>query len=255
MSEAMNSETISVGSSPTSTNNNPARRVLEMLVFFYAKMGNQPTLQGAIAAMATSLAAKATPEAVQAALDRCEFECLYPVRMPHIIQRLPGGSVDTEAEKLLAWDVLEKFVSKYVGNDVHGNYGPDFGWYGPQRNYLDEIVKPASYPQLCDRILDTVRRTGGWKVYALVTDEDFPFVQKRFFEAYEAWSEVERISDRARLLETPRGKALVAAKTMEPERPRAPTPAPTAGAAAMSPQRARIMKAIANVGKSNRREI
>jgi len=223
-----------------------------MLVLFYAKMGNQPTLQGAIAAMATSLSTKATPEAVQAALDRCEFECFYPVRMPHIIQRLPGGAVDTESEKRLAWDVLEKFVSKYVGNDVSGNYGPDFGWYGPQRNSLDEIVKPASYPQLSDRILDTVRRTGGWKVYARMTDEDFPFVQKRFFQEYEAWGDVKRITDGARLLETPRGKVLVAAKTMEPERPRAPAPAHTAAAEPMSPQRARILKAIADVGKSRR---
>jgi hypothetical protein len=223
-----------------------------MLALFYAKMGNQPALQGALAAMATSLAAKATPEAVQAALDRCEFECLYPVRMPHIIQRLPGGGVDTEAEKRLAWDVVEKFVSKYVGNDVHGNYGPEFGWYGPRFNWRGEIVKAASYPQLSDRILDTVRRTGGWRVYALLTDEDFPFVQKRFFEAYEAWSEVERISDRGRLLETPRGKELVAAKTMEPERPRAQAPAPTAVAVPISPQKARIMKAIANAGKPRR---
>jgi hypothetical protein len=226
-----------------------------MLVLFYAKMGNQPTLQGAIAAMATSLAAKATPEAVQAALDRCEFECLYPVRMPHIIQRLPGGVVDTEAEKRLAWETVERFVSKYVGNDVHGNYGPDFGWHGPRLNPRGEIVKPASYPQLSDRILDAVRRTGGWKLYARMTDEDFPFVQKRFFEEYEAWTDVERISDRTRLLEIPRVKELVSAKAMEPERPRAPAPAPTAAAAPMSPQKARIMKAIANAGRSYRREI
>jgi hypothetical protein len=252
MLQAINSETDSVKSSPSSNEPNPARRVLEMLTLFYATMGNPPDLQGAVAAMATSLAAKATPEAIQAALDRCEFECFYPVRMPHIIQRLPGEGVDTEAEKRLARDIVEKFVRKYVDNDVHGNYGPDFGWYGPRFNSLGEVVKAASYPQLSDRILDTVRRTGGWKIYALMTNEDFPFVQKRFFEEYEAWSEVERISDRARLLEIPRAKELVAAKSMEPERPRAQAPAPTAQTVPISSQKARIMKAIANVGKSKR---
>jgi hypothetical protein len=226
--------------------------VLELLTLFYAKMGNPPDLQGAIAAMATDLATRGSIEAIQIALDACMFE-KYPVRLPHILAKLPGTeAADVNAEKVLAWDVLEKFVSKYVGNDVHGNYGPEFGWYGPRFNSRGELVKAASYTQLSDRILDTVRRTGGWRVYALLTDEDFPFVQKRFFEAYEAWSEVERISDRARLLEIPRVKELAAAKAMEPERPRAPTPAPPAAAAPMSPQRARIMKAIANVGKPMR---
>jgi hypothetical protein len=91
----------------------------------------------------------------------------------------PKQSQDAEARK--AWDVLQTFVSKYVGNDVHGTYGPVHGWH------------PKTFPQLSDRILDTVRRSGGWKTYKCMTDEDFPFVQKRFFEEFLAWTAVERV--------------------------------------------------------------
>jgi hypothetical protein len=226
-------------------------RVLEMLTTFYAAVGNAPETDAGLALMAKLLSARAEPQSINAALERCLVECRYPIRLPDILQRIPGTeAADVMAERRLAWDVVEKFVRKYVSNDVHGNYGPDFGWYGPRLNSLGEVVKAASYPQLSDRILDTVRRTGGWQIYALMTNEDFPFVQKRFFEEYEGWSEVERISDRARLLEIPRVKELVAAKSMEPERPRAP--APSAAAEPMSPQKARIMKAIANAGKAMR---
>ena len=87
-----------------------------------------------------------------------------------------------DAETRRAWDELIKFVRKYVSNDPYGTYGPQFGWH------------PSDYPKLSDRMLDTVRRTGGWSVYACVTDEDFPFVQKRFFEEYKAWSAVKQIA-------------------------------------------------------------
>jgi hypothetical protein len=200
--------------------------VLDMLATFYAAAGNPPDADGALALMARVLAVRAEMPAINAALDRCLAECRFPIRLPDIIQRLPGTeAADVKAEKRLAWETVDRFVSKYVGNDIHGNYGPDFGWHGPQLNYRGEIVKAASYPQLCDRILDTVRRTGGWKVYALMTDEDFPFVQKRFFEEYETWAEIKRMSDsdRARLLEIPRVKELVAAKAMS-EKQTAPVP-------------------------------
>jgi hypothetical protein len=79
----------------------------------------------------------------------------------------PKQGQDAEGRK--GWDVVTQFVGKYVGNDVYGNFGPEHGWHA------------KTFPKLSDRILDTVRRTGGWKVYKCMTDEDFPFVQKRFF--------------------------------------------------------------------------
>jgi len=84
------------------------------------------------------------------------------------------------------------FVKKYVGNDVYGDYGPQHGWY------------PKQYPKLSDRILDTVRRTGGWKAYKCMTDDDFPFVQKRFFEEYTAWVAVGQVAPDKLLTERPR---------------------------------------------------
>jgi hypothetical protein len=82
--------------------------------------------------------------------------------------------------------------------------------------------------------------------------ENIQHRKKRVFEEYEGSGDVQRIGDWARLLETSQGKALVAAKTMEPERPRPPAPSPPAPAEPMSPQKARIMRAIANTGKPRR---
>jgi hypothetical protein len=124
-------------------------------------------------------------------LTRCANECRYPVRLPDILQRISGHEVpQLEAEARRAWDVVTAFVAKYVSNDVHGNYGPEHGWYN-------------NFPTLSDRILDTVRRSGGWKTYKCATDEDFPFVQKRFFEEYEAWTAVEQIDMRKLLTQIP----------------------------------------------------
>jgi hypothetical protein len=204
-------------------------QVLELLTTFYAAAGNAPDTDAGLALMAKFLSARAEPQAINAALERCLLECRYPIRLPDVFQRIPGTeAADVNAEKRLAWGIVERFVSKWVR------------WNCERTS---AYVEPDA-PGLVPRILDSVRLSGGWSVFLRMTDEDFPFVQKRFFEAYEAWTEVERISDRARLLEIPRVKELVAAKSMEPERPRAPAPAPTAAAAPLSPQKARIMTAI-----------
>ena len=102
-----------------------------------------------------------------------------------------GSATSQDAETRAAWDTATRFCSKFVSNDVHGNYGPEHGWH------------PHNFPKLSQRILDTVRRTGGWRTYKCMTDEDFPFLQKRFFEEYEAWSAVERVDPSKLLTETP----------------------------------------------------
>jgi hypothetical protein len=74
-----------------------------------------------------------------------------------------------------------------------------------------------------------------------MTDEDFPHQQKRFFEEYEAFDEIQAVAaDPARALEMPRFKELAGAKAFD--RP-APTPAP-APTAPKSPQKTRILDAI-----------
>jgi hypothetical protein len=117
-----------------------------------------------------------------------------------------------DAEARMAWDVLASFVKKFVSNDVHGNYGPEFGWYS------------TDYPKLSDRIIDTVRRTGGWKIYKCMSTGDFPFVQKRFFEEYAAWAAVEKIAVQQWRIEAPK-PSLLSKPTAVPEGGIQPRPA------------------------------
>ena len=144
-----------------------------MLGKFYALMGNPPDVPGAVNMMAEALASAATLPEINHALNRCMRECRFPVRLPDIFLRIPGHEVPSvEAEMRKAWDVLIEFVSKWVQSDVHGNYRPDAG------------CRFGKMPELAARILDTVRRTGGWRTYKCMSASDFPFQQKRFFEEY-----------------------------------------------------------------------
>ncbi len=156
--------------------------LVSKLVRFYSVMGNRPDEPGALSLMAEVLCQSASDEQIAHSMTRCLRECRYPVRLSDFLQRIPGQEIPApEAEARKAWDLLDGFVHKYVGNDVHGNFGPEHGWY------------PKTFPQLSDHILDTVRRSGGWKVYKCMSDDDFPYVQKRFFEEYLAWTAVERV--------------------------------------------------------------
>ena len=147
--------------------------------------------------MAEVLCQSASDDQIAHAMTRCCRECRYPVRLSDFLQRIPGQEIPAlEAEARKAWDLLQTFVRKYVGNDVYGNFGPEHGWY------------PKAFPRLSDRILDTVRRCGGWKVYKCMTKEDLPFVQKRFFEEFHAWTAVERIGPGHMLTEVPEPKRL-----------------------------------------------
>jgi hypothetical protein len=125
-----------------------------------------------------------------------------PAELRELVGSNPKQEKDAEGRK--AWDVVTQFVTKYVGNDVHGNYGPEHGWY------------PKSYPKLSDRILGAVRRTGGWRLYKSMTEKDYPFQQKRFLDEYEAWTAVEQIAPSRLLTEMPRLRLV--AKPMDPPR-------------------------------------
>lgn len=230
MSQLSNTPNVSKPNSQSSDDR--TERVLRLLHTFYGAVGNPPTVDGALALMAKALVAKASIEQITIGLDACMFE-KFPVRLPHILGRIPGIDADVNAEKRLAWEVVEKFAKKWLRwND-------------------DRTVASiaAGAPELTTRIRDTVRRSGGWSVYLRMTDEDFPHQQKRFFEEYEAYDEIQHVAaDPTKLLEMPRVKELVAAKAF---------PAPSVRkfaqpAAPISPQKARIMKAIANVGKPRR---
>jgi hypothetical protein len=172
------------------------------LARFYSVMGHRPDEPGALALMAEMLAQSATDDEISVALTRCARECKYPVRMPDILQRIPGQEVpQLEAEARKAWEVVQDFTRRYIGNDVYGNYGPEHGWY------------PKTFSKLSQRIGDTVRRTGGWRTYKSMTDDDYPHQQKRFFEEYAAWTAVEQIVPTRLLTEMPALKLI--ARPME----------------------------------------
>jgi hypothetical protein len=103
-----------------------------------------------------------------------------------------GSATHQDAEARAAWNTVIDFVDRYVQSDVYGGYGVDQGC---------RICPP---PQLQQRIVDTVRRTGGWRAYKCMANDDFPFQQKRFFEEYEAWTAVEQILQTNLLTEMPR---------------------------------------------------
>jgi hypothetical protein len=201
-----------------------------MLTTFYGAMGTPPEAKGALALMATALAARAEPAAVNLALDRCMIECRFPVRLPDIFQRIPGTeAAEIDAEKRLAWEIVEKFVGKWLR------------WDGDDRVHA-RIEQGA--PELAPRVVDAVRRSGGWSAYLRMTDGDFPHIQRRFFEEYSTWTQVEKITDRARLLEMPRVKELAAAKGFERNSAATQKPPAVAPEKPRSPQMAHIMKQI-----------
>lgn len=108
---------------------------------------------------------------------------------------------------------MTSFVSKWVQSDVEGRY------------VITRGVRSSEPSKLAQRILDTVRRTGGWRAYKCMTNDDFPFQQKRFLEEYEAWTAVEQIAPSKLLTEMPRLQLV--AKPMDPPRvaePRAQQP-------------------------------
>jgi hypothetical protein len=81
---------------------------------------------------------------------------------------------------------------------------------------VDQGVRRVPPPVLSQRILDTVRRTGGWVAYKVMDAEDLPHQQKRFVAEYQAWSAVEQVPVSRLLTEMPRLQLV--AKPMDPPR-------------------------------------
>src|SRR5215475_11445628 len=152
--------------------------VLSKLMAFYSVMGNRPDEPGALSLMAEILAKIATDEQIDLALERCS-EFPYPVRLPHIRQRIPGQEIsDPEAEARAGWDRAQQFAKCNVSSSpVDGN-----------GIWIDDCQKrdcTLQYPHKLDehlpeRIRDSVRRAGGWRAIALSLREPDPFLKKEF---------------------------------------------------------------------------
>jgi hypothetical protein len=112
-----------------------------------------------------------------------------------------GSATSQDAEARKAWDVVMAFVEKWVQSDPEGRY------------VITRGVRSTEPPKLSERILDAVRRTGGWRAYKTMNRDDYPHQQKRFFEEYEAWTAVEQVLPAKLLTEMPQFQLV--AKPME----------------------------------------
>ncbi len=192
-----------------------------MLTRFYSAMGSAPAGDGTLVMMADELVAATSPDLILDALHRCARECKFPVRLPDIFARIPGLDVGDNSAKRIAWDQAVDFARNWiaVGNEtltilehrLKCENAIDRNCAHCKGSGFEPIegstrvrfcrcrgAREITAPELPLRILDAVRRSGGWSAFVRMTDEDFPFLQKRFFEEYEAWTAVEYLAGGSR---------------------------------------------------------
>lgn len=105
------------------------------------------------------------------------------------LRELTGPQIEDEA--VAAWDETIRFVERYVQSDVYGNYS------------IEQGVRDSPPPVLSLRIMDTVRRVGGWLLLKTMSGDDYPHVQRRFLEHYGAWTEIQQVPVDRLLTEAP----------------------------------------------------
>lgn len=108
-----------------------------------------------------------------------------------------------EAECRAAWDVLLRHADKWIISDVNGGY--------KEKSYFGQNLE---IPKLPNRIKDSLRRCGGWRAIKCMTNQDIPFVQRRFFEEYRAWTAVNQVMSLKALEGVPGFSELVEAKRL-----------------------------------------
>jgi hypothetical protein len=187
-----NDSSTSVRSRRSSDSRPRTEKIAAMLEMTYAVMNRKLPEPAALAMMATDLAEELSDDQLAIGLKRLRKERDF-VSVKDIILLSGGGNVQDVSEAHKAWDVLMDFVGKYVNSDAEGNYRPDQG------------VRTTPMPKLSQRITDVVRLTGGWRIYRCMTIESTPHVQKRFFDEYALWTNLQAI-DNSKLLEP--GEAL-----------------------------------------------
>jgi hypothetical protein len=131
-----------------------------------------------------------TLEGLTTAFTRARRELRFFPKIAELRQL--AGASDAEqrdAEARAAWQLVTDLLDRHVRSDVHGGYHLVEDPYG----------LGWKLPELSDRVLSTVRRVGGWRTLKCMTSEDYPFVQKRFYEEYRA-SDAISAFDPSRLL-------------------------------------------------------
>jgi len=92
-----------------------------------------------------------------------------------------GAEEQKDAEAHRAWDVLLRYVDDWIQSDPQGCYGPEQG------------CRKTRPPKLEPRIVDCVRRLGGWRRLKTASEDDLPFLKKDFLEEYSRWEAVDRV--------------------------------------------------------------
>lgn len=184
-------------------------QIAEMITATAEVMGTELS-PSALALFVTDLE-KLPIESVAGALVRCRREMrgknAFPptLTIADVLDRA-GVVVESEAEDAewqVAWEVAVSHASKYIVSNPEGEY--------EEKHYFGET---NVIPELPQRIRDTVRRIGGWRAIKCMSNDDFPFVQKRFRERYQAWEAAEAALSRNALAGIPGFKELMAAKKM-----------------------------------------
>jgi hypothetical protein len=76
-----------------------------------------------------------------------------------------------------AWDEVQRYILRHVVRNPQGVY--------IEQDFVGNRGRVPK-PELPQRIRDTVRHVGGWRAIAYPSADDFPFVQRRFYEEYRA---------------------------------------------------------------------
>jgi hypothetical protein len=110
--------------------------------------------------MAKILCQQATDEQIQAALNRCLRECQrYPVRMPDILQRIPGAGVDDgRPGPEEAWAMIPKTEDGSIVWTAEMREA-----YASARQLIrdgDLIGARMTFKEIYPRLVDTARRNG-----------------------------------------------------------------------------------------------
>ena len=138
-----------------------------------------------------------------------------PAELRELVGCSPREQQDAEARA--AWDAIVNFAEKYIQSDPQGCY------------VIDQGVRRVPPPVLSQRILDSVRRTGGWRAYKLMGPADLPHQQKRFMAEYAAWTAIEQVPVSRLLTELPRlqlvARPMDPPRNIEPKQERAGAPA------------------------------
>lgn len=157
-------------------------------------------------------------ERLETGFTQAAKELTYEPR-PADVRKLAGALAEQmdlgEADR--AWEISCGFADKFIVSDDEGIFKTSQG------------VRSEPMPRLSQRILDVVKRTGGWGPYKWRTEKSIPFLHRDFLQEYKVWVHAQNV-DESKML-TP-GEALkqlpgsekklaLMAKPMEPRTERA----------------------------------